>query len=148
MYTVFVSVLIAAAFLALWLGVWLSISYLAGMASGWRKLAALYPDTTPNQHGEMKKWVYIRFGATRYNGAIVFEALPIGLRIRTLWFFRFGQPSMVIPWSHISLPEHVNKPRWGSMYTYEFTIQGATRPVSCTVEIGEWVAAKKKELGS
>jgi hypothetical protein len=94
MYTVFVSVLIAAAFLALWLGVWLSISYLAGMASGWRKLAALYPDTTPNQHGEMKKWVYIRFGATRYNGAIVFEALPIGLRIRTLWFFRFGQPPL------------------------------------------------------
>ncbi len=143
----FIGALLVVGFLALWIITWVSISYLAGRVSGWQKLALLYPDTAKEQVGEKKRWLYIRFGRSRYNGAVVFEALPMGLRIKTIWPFRFGQPTMVIPWAEITEPEKMNTTAWDYMYTHRFTIQGAKHPVSCSTENAEWLSRKKKEFG-
>jgi hypothetical protein len=146
MNNVFINVLIVSGFVTLWLIVWLSISYLAGRVSGWQKLALLYPDSVKEQTGEKKSWLYIRFGKTRYNGAITFEALPSGLRIKAVWFFRFGQPDMVIPWSQITEPKKITTGIWNYLYTHEFLIQGAKNSVLCTSNIAEWLTNKRKEF--
>ncbi len=142
----FIAALLVVGFLALWIITWVSISYLAGRVSGWQKLALMYPDTAKGQVGEKKRWLYIRFGSSRYNGAVVFEALSVGLRIKTIWPFRFGQPTMVVPWSEIAEPEKMNTNAWNYMYTHQFTIQGAKHPVSCSAEHAEWLSCKKKEF--
>ncbi len=142
----FLYILLVVGFVALWAGIWLSVSFLAGRVSGWQKLATIYPDTASQQQGEKKRWLYIRFGKTRYNGAVVFEALPIGLRISSIWLFRFGQPSMIIPWNEIGEPEKLNVGTWDYIYTNQFTIQKAEYPIICTLETAEWVMNKKKEF--
>lgn len=83
-------------------GAWVAMSIAISRATGWATLATFYR-SAEKLDGE--RW---RFQSAQmrwkmgYNNCLTFGFTPSGLFITMIFFFRFGHPSLVIPWPDIS----------------------------------------------
>ncbi len=89
-------------FIALFVGTWIIISFALSRASGWAKLAQLYP-AGRSFDGELIRFQAAQFRyATNYNGCLDFGSNYEGLYIVPMLPFRAFHPPLLIPWSDIS----------------------------------------------
>ncbi len=137
--------LIVLAGIGLWIGIWVSIVYIIGTLSGWKKLARLYPDPNPGARGEERRWVYGRIGMINYNGVLILEALPLGLRFKLLRGFNFGLKPILIPWTELQLLESATR-SFLRLYDFRFTTQQGSVSIALARGAGEWVEEQKKAL--
>ena len=128
----------------LWVTIWVSVIFLAAHISGWKKLSKLYPDMG-GSGGKKRRWVYGKMGATRYNGVLILEASPVGLRLSLLWGFNFGHPPILIPWAELSGPEK-SEHKWLGVYGSKFGAQKTDVTFVFLQGTAEWIEQQRKEF--
>lgn len=80
---------------------WSFVVWFIAQISGWRQLAEAYPARRPFNE-QCWSWQSGRLRwASGYNGILVVCADRQALHLRTLIFFRPGNPPMSIPWEEI-----------------------------------------------
>jgi hypothetical protein len=97
--------------------IWLAVTSILALASGWLGLMAVYPDRAeaplvklPGQSGWM--------GAVHMQGALTFSACPSGLRVGMSRLLGPFCRDFLVPWSEISARSSKN---WGvPVVTLEF----------------------------
>ena len=105
-----------AAFVGLWLGGVLLLSY----ASGWRTLAAQYRSDLPFTGRTWRlRSARLRGGMVRYNGMLTVGVNPAGLYIAVLPPLRFGHAPLFIPWSDVTVT--TERPVFGSFLAFHFS---------------------------
>jgi len=120
---------------------WGIIITLISRIGGWNKLTEVYPDLMTGEKGEKKMFVALRLSrSTNYNGTVIFEALPTGLRLSQFLFFRFGHENLFIPWSDI-----MEKDSAGMYMIFELSRSPEVK-FSVKKSLGGWILAKKKEF--
>lgn len=77
---------------------------LLGWAGGWRAVARIYP-ASGSPHGTRFGMQRCKFGWVDYNGCMTMHVSAEGLRIAVWWIFRFGHPTLFIPWSALHVRE-------------------------------------------
>jgi hypothetical protein len=85
----------------LFVGFWCGVTYLLGILSGWRRLAAHYAAAMPAA-GLRFRFRSAKSGVIRYNHCLNFAIAPNGLHIWLLAPFRLGSPPLLVPWTDIS----------------------------------------------
>lgn len=89
----------------LWIGgSWIFVSYLIGLASGWKRLSGRFrlqqTYTGPKwkwQSAQMRKFA-------SYNNCLIVGADPMGLFLSINVLFRLGHPALFIPWNEVMIP--------------------------------------------
>ena len=81
-------------------GMWLMITFLVSLTSGWRKLAEVYRADQPF-FGTRLSWQSASFRGTSYNNSLVLGVSNQGLHIVPMLLFRAFHPALFIPWSEI-----------------------------------------------
>ncbi|MBM4070661.1 MAG: hypothetical protein FJ271_17155 [Planctomycetes bacterium] len=84
--------------------------WLLGWAGGWRAVARVYPASGPPT-GIRFGMQRCQFGWVGYNGCMTMHVSEEGLRIEVWWIFRFGHPTLLIPWSALHVHQVIEK-RW------------------------------------
>jgi hypothetical protein len=90
-----------AVWVAVGIGIWLTVCVLLGWLGGWLALASSYRSSQPGPRGHLTS-IALRWGF-RYNNCVWLAADSAGLRLSILVLFRLGHPALVIPWSDISI---------------------------------------------
>lgn len=82
---------------------WVFIAYVVSWIGGWHLLAQRFRIDSEFT-GIVYRWFYatMRWGV-HYNGSLKIGADIEGLYIAPLFLFRIGHPSLVIPWTEISV---------------------------------------------
>ena len=81
---------------------WMGITFLLGQLGGWAALAQVYR-FDGQFHGDRWGMQSGRLGFVNYNHVLTVGANSEGLYMKPLFFFRFGQPPLFIPWYDISV---------------------------------------------
>jgi hypothetical protein len=81
--------------------VWPTVLTLVGWVGGWRRLAQRYP-AGEVQQGRTYRFQTIRLGGANYGNCVKIVTSAQGLYLSLPWIFRFGHPSMLIPWSELN----------------------------------------------
>jgi len=95
-------VLLAAAFVAFFVTLWVFILWLAAWASGWRRLAEHFAATF-EFGGEVFSFVSARIGVANYSGALIAGASDQGLYLVPIRIFRPFHRPLLIPWTEIEI---------------------------------------------
>src|SRR5262245_49083734 len=90
-------VYIAGSFLVVF-AFWGGLLALLGKLSGWTALAAKF-HCDPWPEGRTFRMQSIKFNWADYNGGVTIRVCPEGLGLAIWRLFRFGHPSLFIPWS-------------------------------------------------
>lgn len=85
--------------LVAFVGFWLGVCWLLGLASGWRGLAARHRASREPPLGS--RMTSGMLGVVSYNGVLEIGADVEGLDLRVMAMFRAGHPPLRIPWSVI-----------------------------------------------
>ena len=118
-------------------GLWLFVTGILGLVSGWFALARRYPDqpeaailTMPYQQGYMGPSV-------RMNGVLRYSTCPSGLRIGIVLLFGPFSRDFFVPWAEIAI---VRRDAWlaGSMVDLRF---GSTGKLTIPAYIADKLAA-------
>ena len=118
--------------------VWIGISSFSSSTSGWKKLAASYPDNT--QLVSVKKYPvsFSKFSSTNYRGgALYVEAFPDGLRLSMSWFSKFGHSPIFIPWNELESS--------GSGSEQIFTTQKNPDVQMKFFDLSDWILQQKNQ---
>lgn len=90
------------AFVVIFAGTWVLVSFALSRFSGWVALARCYPADHPFE-GELIRFQAAQFrGATNYNGCLNFGAGQQGVYIVPMLMFRAFHPPLMIPWTDIA----------------------------------------------
>lgn len=93
-------------FLATFAGLWVGISLLLGLLSGWTTLAG---DYRLSKAFVGRKWYFCSASFRRfvnYGGVLTVGASDKGLYL-SLWMpFRIGHPPLLVPWQHVRKLKH------------------------------------------
>jgi hypothetical protein len=81
--------------------VWPTVLTLIGWVGGWRGLARRYP-VGEVQQGRTYRFQTIRLGGANYGNCVKVVTSDQGLSLSLPWIFRFGHPSMLIPWPELN----------------------------------------------
>lgn len=96
--------LMAAVFPFLFVGMWFGVIRLIGAVGGWFALAERY--AAHNEcRGETLNFRSASFGLMNYGNCVTFGFADDGLYISLLFPFRFGHPTLRIPWEDLSSKE-------------------------------------------
>ncbi len=115
---------------------WLPVTTLLNIASGWRGLTARYPDRDEAPYLTLR-WVSGEMGTVRMRGVLILGACPSGLRVDMFRPFNlFGRPFFV-PWGELRV-ERV-KTWFAMMATLRFG-DGA-RPLVIPASVADRLAA-------
>ena len=91
----------AWAFPVFFVGLWLSIFFVASRWGGWARLAEVHPATgTPIGERFRMRSAQLRKGCN-YNNCITFVTSDLGLTLSMPLPFRFEHPPIFIPWSEL-----------------------------------------------
>jgi len=91
-------------FLGFFVVVWVAAAWLVALLGGWRELAAVYRGDPMMFQGRTWSFQSARFRMnTRYNGALIIGVNEQALMLRTIAFFRFAHPTLIIPWSDVTI---------------------------------------------
>ncbi len=93
-------ILSAVGFVVFFVSIWCFVLWVMALASGWRRLAQQYGDTTMFT-GEISRFKSARIGMVNYNGAIGLGATDMGLYLELIGIFRPFHRPMFVPWSEI-----------------------------------------------
>jgi len=100
----------SAFFLILFPVLWVGVLTLVGRTTGWAALARRFRAQMPFS-GELWSWqsAQIRSWLGGYNNCLLVGANPQGLFLAMMIPFRFGHPSLFIPWFEVS---RVSRGKW------------------------------------
>ncbi|MBT3539137.1 hypothetical protein HOF40_04605 [Candidatus Parcubacteria bacterium] len=100
--------------------VWLGSTFLISKITGWSTLAQKFPDKCDTGAVNSRRlFVSIRMRIMgNYRGSVFLEALPQGLRMKVLFFLRFGHNNILIPWNELKVEEEA--PSFLRMYKFSF----------------------------
>lgn len=91
-------------FFPLFVLMWLAISGLLALISGWHGLAGQFPDQ-PSATGERFRFAAAAIGwpwlPVSYSGCLFLTFAPGGMRMSILFPFRLLSPPMFIPWTAV-----------------------------------------------
>jgi hypothetical protein len=93
--------LIAIAFVAFFVALWVFILWLASWAGGWRRLAERF-GTTFGFGGEVVSFVSARIGIANYSGVLILGASDHGLYLVPIRIYRLFHLPLLIPWTEIA----------------------------------------------
>lgn len=84
--------------------VWIIAAWFVALMGGWRELAEVYRGDAAMFHGRTWSFQSARFRLnTRYNGALIIGVNEQALMLRTIMFFRFAHPTLIIPWTDVRI---------------------------------------------
>jgi|LJSS01.1.fsa_nt_gb hypothetical protein len=82
------------------IGLWIGVLHVLAYLSGWKRLAQVYPLTTPLPNGgTVVTLPYARLKGVGYRRVIRAAEGPTGLVLLLPGLFRIGHPPLFIPWS-------------------------------------------------
>ena len=137
-----IPILVGIALPIFFVGIWLFVTGILGLASGWFALAKRYPDrpeaailTMPYQQGYMGPSV-------RLNGVLRFSTCPSGLRIGILRLLGPFSRDFFVPWGEIAI---ARRDAWlaGSMVDFRF---GSTGRLTIPAFIADKLAASVPDV--
>jgi hypothetical protein len=79
---------------------WLFVGALLSELSGWPELARAHPDQA-TERGHRLRGQVTAMGWVSENNVTTIEATPVGLRLTTMFLFRFRRPTLLVPWEQI-----------------------------------------------
>jgi hypothetical protein len=132
-----IPILVAIFLPILFVGIWLFVTGILGLVSGWFALAKRYPDrpevailTMPYQQGYMGPSV-------RMNGVLRFSTCPSGLRIGIMRLLGPFSRDFFVPWEEMTI---IRRDAWlaGSMVDLKF---GSTGRLTIPAYIADKLAA-------
>lgn len=91
-------------FLPLFAGFWCAIEAVLSLLGGWHRLAKRYPDQ-PFPSGDLFRFSSASMGfglPVNYGSCLFVRVSERGVRLSTLFLFRFMHPPMFIPWSEFT----------------------------------------------
>ena len=96
--------LILLAGFAFFVVIWIFTAWLVALMGGWRELATVYRGEASMFQGRTWSFQSARFrGTMRYNNALIIGVNEQALMLRMILFFRFSHPTLIIPWSDVSV---------------------------------------------
>lgn len=126
---------------------WLSLTFVMAKISGWSALAQKFPDRgDTGTINSRRLFVSIRMRFMgNYRGSVFFEALPQGLRMKMLFFLRFGHNNILIPWNELK----VTKETTSLLGMYKFSFESLSDMYFMTHRgTGRWIVEQKKQYVS
>jgi hypothetical protein len=119
------------------IGMWLFVSVLLSVLSGWRSLARSYPALVPPE-GQSFWFRTGSFGSTNYSSCLHFTSGRAGLFLSVFLLFRPAHPPVFVPWSDVSV---VFRRGWLLRYAdFQFSKQPHVR-MRLTRSLGEKILA-------
>jgi hypothetical protein len=79
---------------------WLFVGALLSELSRWPELARIYPDQ-PTARGQRLRGQVTAVGWINENNVTTIEETSLGLRLTTMFLFRFRRPALLVPWEQI-----------------------------------------------
>ena len=84
----------------IFVGMWVSVSFLLAATGGWRALARRYP-APRGVSGTSFLWCSAQLGWVNYRGCLNLHAGPSGLRVSVSLPFRIGHRPFLVPWTDV-----------------------------------------------
>ncbi|MDA8457217.1 hypothetical protein M4R22_20865 [Acidovorax sp. GBBC 3334] len=94
--------------------VWFAASHMIATHSGWRALAARFPQDAAPPSGQRFRFVSGRMGRVHgmpihYANCLTVSVGPENLSISMVWFLRLHSPALSLPWSQVEAVEPIAK---------------------------------------
>jgi len=92
---------ILVGFFLFFVPLWLLITGLLALVSGWRTVAARFPAGDIPPDGERFGGQVSGFGIVAENNATSVVVAPAGLHLSAILLFRLGRPPILVPWDQV-----------------------------------------------
>jgi len=105
--------------------IWILVSFVIARMGGWSLLAKVYPAQGPSTlDGETWRFQSIQMRwATNYGNCVTIRANPFGLGFSVLFLLRIGHPSLLIPWSDITVHRLRRSRFFPSLVEFRFRLE-------------------------
>ena len=121
-------------------GMWLFISALFSMISGWWSLAEVFRATARPEGGERIRSQVKQVGWVPENRVTHMVAAPAGLYLYASLLFRFLHPALLIPWSSVGKAQRISIFWWP---TYDYDL-GSITTIRVTKRAHEAIEAYRR----